>query len=50
TFARLLAPVIAQQRDFNATSVQLFYALRQQQEQIQTELARLAQAHTPPQD
>ncbi len=50
TFARLLAPVIAQQRDFNATSVQLFYTLRQQQEQLQTELARLAQAHTPPQD
>ncbi len=54
TFARLLAPVIAQQRDFNATSVQLFYALRQQQEQLQTELTRLAQAHPqpspPPQD
>ncbi|NJL06470.1 MAG: glycosyltransferase family 4 protein, partial [Chloroflexaceae bacterium] len=41
TFARLLAPVIAQQRDFNATSVQLFYALRQQQEQLQQQREEL---------
>lgn len=35
TFVRLLAPVVAQQRDFNAVAMQLFYTMHEQQQQQQ---------------
>ncbi len=54
TFARLLAPVIAQQRDFNAVSMQIFYTIyaqQQQQQQLAVQLeALLAQILTIQED